>query len=107
MLFDDGKMFRFFKLFVGQRLIISSASAFSEIGSTPARWGEPVAENLKLLILEVSIREGYFSCGLKFEHALLVRNCDVFETAYPPGSLVSIISQGGSVRDHFSPPCWQ
>ena len=38
--------------------------------------------------------------SLKFKHVLLVRTCDVFETAYP-GSLVSKVSQVGSVRSFF------
>ena len=36
----------------------------------------------------------------KFEHALLVRTCDVFETTYP-GSLVSMVCQAGSVGSFF------
>ena len=38
---------------------------------------------------------------LKFEHALLVRTCDVFEPTYP-GSLVFVVFQAGSVGSFFS-----
>ena len=37
---------------------------------------------------------------LKFEHALLVRTCNVFETVYPD-SLVSKVVQVGSVISYF------
>ena len=37
---------------------------------------------------------------LKFEHALLVRTCDVFETTYS-GSLVSMVFQAGSSVGSF------
>ena len=37
---------------------------------------------------------------LKFEHALLVHTCDVFETTYPD-SLVSMAFQAGSVGSFF------
>ena len=49
---------------------------------------------------------GIFLMRLKFEHALLVRGWDVFETTYPD-SLVSMIFQADSVRDRFSPLYWQ
>ena len=39
-------------------------------------------------------------CVLEFEHALLVRTCDVFETTYPV-SLVSMVFQVGSVGSFF------
>ena len=38
---------------------------------------------------------------LKFEHALMVRTCDVFETVYS-GSLVSQVFQADSARLFFS-----
>ena len=66
----------------------SALPYFTKIGNIPARWGESVAWNLKFLFWEASTRERSFSCVLKFEHALVVRSCDVFETAYS-GSLVS------------------
>ena len=73
---------------------------FVKIGNTPARWCEPVAWNVQFFFGEASIREGYFSCGLKSEHTLLLRSFDSFEIAYP-GSLVSKVFQVGSVKEFF------
>ena len=76
-------------------LILFFAHVLSEIGKYAVQWDGLVVCNLKFLSWNA-----FSHARFTFEHVLLVRTCDVFESTYF-GSLVSKVFQVGSVRSFF------